>query len=129
MLRTLKSFPSLYAPDPTFNRNPDLFPTLTRDENRAFPTVEEHLSRYIKLVSLNRWALTYMQFLGTLTIPTSRTTTFETSSGGRDLSRPSHTMVTKREMISSDLRLRPLGSPRSLLATKMETTSSTLRKR
>ena len=48
--------------DVPFNRNPDRFPTLTRDENGAFPTVEDHLSRYVKLRSLNRRALAYTQF-------------------------------------------------------------------
>ena len=48
-----------YVLDIPFNRNPDLFPTLTRDENGAFPPVEDHLSKYVKLRSLNCRALAY----------------------------------------------------------------------
>ena len=43
--RMLKNIASLYPPDLTLDRNPDLFPTLTRDERGAFPTIEEHLSK------------------------------------------------------------------------------------
>jgi hypothetical protein len=44
-----------------FNRNPGLFPTLTREGSGAFPTVEDHLSKYIKLKSPDHRALAYTQ--------------------------------------------------------------------
>jgi len=49
-----KPLPLLSASDLTLTRNPGLFPTLTRDENGAFPTVEEHLSKYAQFAFLNR---------------------------------------------------------------------------
>lgn len=60
MFRTLMILPPpRYVLDIYFNRNPDLFPTFTRDENCAFPTVEGHLSKYVKLRSPNHRALAY----------------------------------------------------------------------
>jgi len=123
MSRTLMILPlPRYVLDIPFNRNPDLFPTFTRDENRAFPTVEGHLSKYVKLRSPNRRALAYPQFSGMLIIPTSPTTTLGTLSG---TPRPNLPMITRKRKISPDLKLPLPGNHRSLLVTKMRMALST----
>ena len=62
MIRKLRYPLLLLVPNLTFDRNPDLFPTLTRNNNGAFPTVGERLSEYAKLGSLRRWTLIYTRF-------------------------------------------------------------------
>jgi len=54
MIRKLRYPPLLLVPNLTFDRNPDLFPPLTRNNNGAFPTVGERLSEYAQLGSLRR---------------------------------------------------------------------------
>lgn len=120
-LGTMKDSSFIYVPNPPFNRNPDLFPTLARNENGAFPTVEERIFKYAQPRSLNRRTLTYIQFSGILATPTFPTITLETFSGNPrlDLLR----MMTMRK-ISPDPKLPLPGSPRSLLAMKMRMASS-----
>lgn len=90
------------------------------DGNGVFPTVEDHLPKYVR--SLNHRALAYTQLLGTLVIPNSRTTTLETFSGTLRLNLP---IMMRKRKISPDLKLPLPDNHRSLLVTKMRMASST----
>ena len=56
-------------PGLTIHRDPGLFPTMVRGKNGAYPTVQEHLSKYARLWSLNRRMLAYPHLFRNLDHP------------------------------------------------------------